>query len=77
MKLTFVCVPTSLFVVYVFVVRFTSAGAKKHAAPPASGHRYVGVDFARGICGVSVIRSGESMETALRECCQVRRGGWG
>lgn len=35
-----------------------------------TGHPYVGVDFARGICGVSVIRSGESMENALRECCQ-------
>lgn len=35
-----------------------------------TGHRYVGVDFTRGICGVSVIRSGESMENALRECCQ-------
>jgi hypothetical protein len=30
----------------------------------------VGVEFARGICGVSIIRSGEAMETALRECCQ-------
>jgi hypothetical protein len=30
----------------------------------------VGVDFTRGICGVSIIRSGEAMETALRECCQ-------
>ncbi|WIA28487.1 hypothetical protein OEZ86_011030 [Tetradesmus obliquus] len=35
-----------------------------------TGHRYVGVDFTRGICGVSIIRSGEAMETALRECCQ-------
>lgn len=36
----------------------------------AAGHQYVGVDFCRGICGVSVIRSGEAMENALRECCQ-------
>jgi uridine kinase len=36
----------------------------------AAGHHYVGVDFTRGICGVSIIRSGEAMETALRECCQ-------
>lgn len=35
-----------------------------------TGHQYVGVDFTRGICGVSIIRSGEAMETALRECCQ-------
>ena len=45
----------------------------------------MGVEFARGICGVSVNRSGESMETALRECCQgiklgkilVHRWVWG
>lgn len=36
----------------------------------SSGHPYVGVEFARGICGVSVVRSGEAMESALRECCQ-------
>ena len=35
-----------------------------------TGHRYVGVEFCSGLCGVSVVRSGESMETALRECCQ-------
>lgn len=35
-----------------------------------TGHQYVGVDFARRLCGVSVIRSGESMETALRACCK-------
>ncbi|EFJ49474.1 hypothetical protein VOLCADRAFT_59311 [Volvox carteri f. nagariensis] len=35
-----------------------------------TGERYVGVEFARGLCGVSVIRSGEAMEAALRECCQ-------
>ena len=35
-----------------------------------TGNVYVGVDFAKKLCGVSVIRSGESMETALRECCQ-------
>lgn len=40
------------------------------AALPPAGHRYVGVDFTRGICGVSIIRSGEAMEAALRGCCQ-------
>lgn len=39
------------------------------AFPPA-GYQYVGVEFARGLCGVSIIRSGEAMEAALRECCQ-------
>ncbi|KAF8062067.1 UKL1 [Scenedesmus sp. PABB004] len=35
-----------------------------------TGHAYVGVDFARKLCGVSIIRSGESMEAALRTCCK-------
>jgi uridine kinase len=30
----------------------------------------VGVEFARKLCGVSIIRSGESMEAALRTCCK-------
>ncbi|CAH8346642.1 unnamed protein product [Eruca vesicaria subsp. sativa] len=29
-----------------------------------------GVDFCKRLCGVSVIRSGESMENALRACCK-------
>ena len=35
-----------------------------------TGTRYIGVDFCRAICGVSIIRSGEAMETALRNCCK-------
>eukprot|EP00884_Botryococcus_braunii_P007954 jgi/Botrbrau1/1715/Bobra.116_2s0057.1 len=35
-----------------------------------TGHTYVGVDFAKKLCGVSIIRSGESMENALRACCK-------
>ena len=31
---------------------------------------YVGVEFAKKLCGVSIIRSGESMENALRVCCK-------
>lgn len=34
-----------------------------------SGDDYNGVDFCRKICGVSLIRSGEAMENALRACC--------
>lgn len=34
-----------------------------------SGDSYQGVDFCRKICGVSIIRSGEAMENALRACC--------
>lgn len=35
-----------------------------------TGQLYVGVEFAKRICGVSIIRSGESMENALRACCK-------
>ena len=35
-----------------------------------TGHPYVGVDFAKKLCGVSTIRSGEAMENALRACCK-------
>ncbi|CAL9219043.1 unnamed protein product [Arabidopsis halleri] len=35
-----------------------------------TGSVYSGVDFCKKLCGVSVIRSGESMENALRACCK-------
>ncbi|KAL2523800.1 Uridine kinase-like protein 4 [Abeliophyllum distichum] len=35
-----------------------------------TGSVYTGVDFRKRLCGVSVIRSGESMENALRACCK-------
>lgn len=35
-----------------------------------TGTVYTGVDFCKRLCGVSVIRSGESMENALRACCK-------
>lgn len=41
--------------------------AEKIVTTP-TGKQYVGVDFGNKICGVSVIRSGESMENALRAC---------
>ncbi|KAL8150679.1 hypothetical protein V2J09_020487, partial [Rumex salicifolius] len=31
---------------------------------------YTGVDFCKRLCGVSIVRSGESMENALRACCK-------
>jgi len=43
--------------------------AEKRVTTP-TGAAYVGVDFAKKLCGVSVIRSGESMENALRACCK-------
>jgi len=35
-----------------------------------SGDLYLGVSFARRLCGVSIIRSGEAMERSLTACCQ-------
>eukprot|EP00270_Netrium_digitus_P013553 TRINITY_DN4517_c0_g2_i2.p1 TRINITY_DN4517_c0_g2~~TRINITY_DN4517_c0_g2_i2.p1 ORF type:complete len:489 (+),score=116.09 TRINITY_DN4517_c0_g2_i2:272-1738(+) len=35
-----------------------------------TGSTYIGVDFCKKLCGVSIIRSGESMENALRACCK-------
>ncbi|KAJ3708543.1 hypothetical protein LUZ61_012248 [Rhynchospora tenuis] len=35
-----------------------------------TGAVYTGVDFSKRLCGISVIRSGESMENALRACCK-------
>ncbi|GLI62046.1 hypothetical protein VaNZ11_004472 [Volvox africanus] len=35
-----------------------------------TGAVYCGVAFARRLCGVSIIRSGEAMEAALRACCK-------
>ncbi|XP_022556834.1 uridine/cytidine kinase UKL1, chloroplastic isoform X2 [Brassica napus] len=35
-----------------------------------TGAVYTGVDFCKKLCGISIIRSGESMENALRACCK-------
>ncbi|PNX80649.1 uridine kinase-like protein 5-like, partial [Trifolium pratense] len=35
-----------------------------------TGSVYSGVVFCSRLCGVSIIRSGESMENALRACCK-------
>mmetsp|Transcript_7348 Transcript_7348/g.12684 ORF Transcript_7348/g.12684 Transcript_7348/m.12684 type:complete len:495 (-) Transcript_7348:439-1923(-) len=42
---------------------------EKMVTTPVDG-TYVGLSFTRGLCGVSVIRSGEAMENALRDCCK-------
>ncbi|KAG6529539.1 hypothetical protein ZIOFF_011747 [Zingiber officinale] len=34
------------------------------------GSTYTGVNFCKKLCGVSIVRSGESMENALRACCK-------
>ncbi|XP_047334444.1 uridine/cytidine kinase UKL1, chloroplastic [Impatiens glandulifera] len=35
-----------------------------------TGSVYIGVDFCKKLCGVSIVRSGESMENAMRACCK-------
>ncbi|TKR94508.1 hypothetical protein L596_008783 [Steinernema carpocapsae] len=40
-----------------------------------TGCEYDGIAFARGNCGVSICRSGEVMEQALRQCCRSIRIG--
>ena len=45
-------------------------GAQDRTVTTPPGDEYHGVMFANKLCGVSVIRSGESMENALRACCK-------
>uniref|UniRef100_A0A4W4F467 Phosphoribosyltransferase domain-containing protein n=1 Tax=Electrophorus electricus TaxID=8005 RepID=A0A4W4F467_ELEEL len=40
-----------------------------------TGHKYEGVKFERGNCGISIMRSGEAMEQGLRDCCRSIRIG--
>ncbi|KAI8140609.1 uracil phosphoribosyltransferase-domain-containing protein [Fennellomyces sp. T-0311] len=40
-----------------------------------TGATYNGIDFEGRICGVSIMRAGESMEQGLRECCRSVRIG--
>ena len=43
---------------------------KEHAVETPTSETYRGVSFYSKICGVSMIRSGEAMENALRACCK-------
>lgn len=40
-----------------------------------TGKSYNGVQFLKMNCGVSIVRSGEAMEKALRDCCRAIRIG--
>ncbi|XP_056654389.1 uracil phosphoribosyltransferase homolog [Monodelphis domestica] len=40
-----------------------------------TGHKYEGISFEKGNCGVSIMRSGEAMEHGLRDCCRSIRIG--
>lgn len=42
---------------------------------PVAGRTYDGVKFEGKICGVSIMRAGESMEQGLRDCCRSVRIG--
>ena len=46
-----------------------------HTVITPSGLRYDGIKFEKGSCGVSIIRSGEAMEQALRDSCRSIRIG--
>ena len=46
-----------------------------HTVITPSGQVYEGIKFEKGNCGVSIIRSGEAMEQALRDSCRSIRIG--
>lgn len=46
-----------------------------HTVTSPVGKDYTGVKFQGKICGVSIMRAGESMEVGLRECCRSVRIG--
>ncbi|TKA68718.1 Uracil phosphoribosyltransferase [Friedmanniomyces simplex] len=46
-----------------------------HTVTTPVGRTYAGVKFEGKICGVSIMRAGEAMEQALRECCRSVRIG--
>lgn len=46
-----------------------------HTVTSPVGKDYAGVRFEGKICGVSIMRAGESMEQGLRECCRSVRIG--
>lgn len=47
----------------------------ERSVPTPTGHNYRGVSFQGRICGVSIMRAGESMEQGLRDCCRSVRIG--
>lgn len=40
-----------------------------------TGAKYQGLNYQKGNCGVSIVRSGEAMEQGLRDCCRSIRIG--
>lgn len=56
-----------------YALGFLPCTEKKVQTP--SGDFYEGLEFVGNVCGVSIIRSGEAMEGALRQCCKGIRIG--
>ncbi|CAL8103966.1 unnamed protein product [Orchesella dallaii] len=48
---------------------------RHHEIMTPTGSMYDGLKYERGNCGVSIVRSGESMEAGLRDCCRSIRIG--
>ncbi|OAL51071.1 PRTase-like protein [Pyrenochaeta sp. DS3sAY3a] len=48
---------------------------EEHEITTPVGRSYAGVKFEGKICGVSIMRAGESMEQGLRDCCRSVRIG--
>ncbi|KAH9448373.1 hypothetical protein Pst134EA_027685 [Puccinia striiformis f. sp. tritici] len=48
---------------------------ESHSVEAPTGAQYKGVRFLGKICGVSIMRAGESMEAGLRDCCRSVRIG--
>ncbi|ODN06331.1 Uracil phosphoribosyltransferase [Orchesella cincta] len=48
---------------------------RRHEIMTPTGSTYDGLKYERGNCGVSIVRSGESMEAGLRDCCRSIRIG--
>ncbi|XP_009475637.1 PREDICTED: uracil phosphoribosyltransferase homolog [Nipponia nippon] len=55
--------------------RGCDAGRQACFVTTPTGHKYEGVRFEKGNCGVSIMRSGEAMEQGLRDCCRSIRIG--
>lgn len=48
---------------------------EKENVKTPTGHVFEGIRYLKGNCGVSIVRSGESMEQGLRDCCRSIRIG--
>jgi uracil phosphoribosyltransferase len=64
--------------VFVFCFLLLLAGAhidRERVITTPTREEYRGLEFGAPICGVSIVRAGESMEKALQQCCRSIRLG--